>query len=61
MSSFYGSGAVTDANPRCWRCSRLLAELATRPWRIKCGRCKAVNQDGVKLEQETPAKDPASP
>jgi hypothetical protein len=40
----YGRGASTDEAPRCWRCSRLLAELVTRPWSIRCGRCKATNK-----------------
>lgn len=32
-----------DGEPRCWRCNRKLAEWVTRPWRIRCGRCKAEN------------------
>lgn len=35
---------TTDADVRCWKCSRLLIELAGRPWRVKCSRCKATNQ-----------------
>lgn len=38
--------AGQDVDARCWRCNRLLAELLTRPWRIKCSRCKAPNQSG---------------
>lgn len=34
---------VTDEKPECWRCHRVLAWEATRPWRIKCGRCNAEN------------------
>jgi hypothetical protein len=34
---------VTDANPTCWRCKRILAWRATRPWEIRCSRCKAEN------------------
>ena len=34
---------VTDIRPRCWRCNRVLAEKASRPWEIKCGKCKARN------------------
>jgi phage FluMu protein Com len=48
MTDAYGRGAVTDQAPRCWRCSRLLALFLTRPWKMRCPRCKAVNQDGVK-------------
>lgn len=40
----YGRGAVTDEAPRCWRCNRLLAVLVTRPWVIRCSRCKAENK-----------------
>lgn len=40
---------VTDRQPRCkgYRndrpCHRMLAELVTRPWVIKCSRCGYVN------------------
>lgn len=34
---------VTDRKPRCWRCDRVLAEVATRPWCIRCHKCKANN------------------
>ena len=34
---------VTDTKLQCWRCGRLLAEFVSRPWRIRCPRCKAVN------------------
>ena len=39
----YGEDAVKDDKPRCWRCSKLLAETLTRPWVIVCPRCKAKN------------------
>ncbi len=40
-----GEGArVTDKEPRCWRCNRVLAHLATRPWSIDCHRCHAQNK-----------------
>ncbi|MFZ5852309.1 MAG: hypothetical protein ACOYY2_13075 [Actinomycetota bacterium] len=42
----YGRSAIVDTKPRCWRCSRLLAESVTRPWEIRCTRCKATNQGG---------------
>ena len=35
---------TTDEEPRCWKCNRLLAETVTRPWQIRCRRCKAVNR-----------------
>lgn len=33
----------TDHNPACWRCGRILAGIVTRPWQIRCQRCKAEN------------------
>lgn len=35
---------VTDQDPRCWRCGRLLAVSLTRPWHVRCERCKADNR-----------------
>jgi phage FluMu protein Com len=40
----YGRGVVTDEAPRCWRCNRLLAVRVSRPWEIRCSRCKADNK-----------------
>lgn len=34
---------ITDYEPRCWKCSRLLGSYFTRPWCIRCRRCKASN------------------
>ena len=31
-----------DENPLCWSCGRKLADYATRPWRMRCSRCKAL-------------------
>ena len=42
----YGEGQLIDFKPRCWRCNKLLAEYATRPWRARCVRCKALSQAG---------------
>jgi phage FluMu protein Com len=39
--------AITDENIRCWRCNKLLASMATQPWRLVCPRCKALNQKGL--------------
>ena len=33
---------ITDNRPRCGQCNKLMAELLTRPWKIRCGRCKTV-------------------
>ena len=33
----------TRLKVRCANCGKLLAELVTAPWRIRCGRCKAQN------------------
>lgn len=35
------SRIAVDVKPRCHACSKLLAEAVTRPWTIRCGRCKA--------------------
>lgn len=43
----------TDVEPRCWRCRRMLARYLTRPWRVDCPKCKAVN------EYERPGLDPS--
>jgi len=43
----FARGSETDEEVRCYRCGRLLAELVSRPWRIRCSRCKATNQSGV--------------
>lgn len=46
MSDFFPSAKKpeTDTDIRCHRCNKLLIEMATRPWKIKCPRCKATNQ-----------------
>jgi len=46
LVSAYGEAPIGDVEPRCWRCNKLLIEYCTRPWRAKCSRCKAVNQQG---------------
>lgn len=35
------ASAIVDREPRCWRCRCLLAEVAQRPWLMKCRKCKA--------------------
>ncbi len=35
---------MTDNEPQCWRCSRVLAEYLSRPWSMKCKRCHAQNK-----------------
>jgi len=32
------AGPAVDREPRCWRCTKLLAEELTQPWRIRCTR-----------------------
>jgi hypothetical protein len=34
----------TRLNVRCAQCAKLLAQMVTSPWRIRCARCKADNQ-----------------
>ncbi len=50
-SNLYGEREVvpeasrgTRWNVRCGSCGKLLAEVVTAPWRIKCRHCKAVNE-----------------
>ncbi len=48
MGDFYGEDVAevdrpTRRNVRCANCGKLLAEMVTQPWRIKCARCKAEN------------------
>jgi len=40
----------TRTKVRCAGCGRLLAEMVTAPWRLKCPRCKAMNESAP-LEQ----------
>lgn len=47
-----------DNHVRCWRCSKYLAKLLTRPWELVCPRCKAINtshkvplDNGMAIEQ----------
>lgn len=54
----YGEADLIDFSPRCWRCEKLLAEYATRPWRCKCVRCKATNQAGDVPPGAPPANVP---
>lgn len=35
-------GDDTDFNIRCSGCNKLLIEFATRPWQVRCPRCKAI-------------------
>lgn len=46
---------IVDDRPRCTApgyrgrpCNRLLAEYAGRPWSIRCGKCGALNERGIR-------------
>jgi phage FluMu protein Com len=41
--TLHSTSTKTDIRPKCWRCERVLAELASRPWRFMCSKCKAIN------------------
>ncbi len=43
---------LVDVRPRCWRCDRKLGERLTRPWQVRCTRCKAPNGRGVTVSEE---------
>ena len=43
-----GPTPVTDHQPRCWKCGRVLGRYFSRPWSIRCRRCKATNQGALK-------------
>jgi len=34
----------TDHAVRCGGCNKMLAEMVSRPWRIRCPRCKETNE-----------------
>ena len=46
--SLYGrsneESVLADEEPRCTKCNKLLAVFVTRPWFIRCVRCKTDNQ-----------------
>jgi phage FluMu protein Com len=53
---------ASDLQPRCKQCGKLLAEKVTRPWVIRCGRCKTTNSGDdrtmpatIVLEADPPA------
>lgn len=39
---------TTDSGIRCGRCHKLLAEVASRPWRITCVRCGHTNTGALR-------------
>ena len=47
----YGVASQSVEELRCHRCNRLLAELVTPPYRLRCRGCKAVNQAGIRSER----------
>ncbi len=50
---------VTDMAPRCWRCGRTLAEWLSRPWSLRCQRCKAANRRGDPPAAASATAEPA--
>lgn len=49
---------VSDLAPRCGNCNKLLAEKVTRPWTIRCGRCKSVNHTPAPGNPQTVLLEP---
>jgi phage FluMu protein Com len=41
----------TRTNVRCANCGKLLAEMLTAPWSIRCSRCKADNHSAEDASQ----------
>lgn len=39
-------GPNTDFNVRCKKCAKLLAEFVSRPYQIRCARCKTIRGSG---------------
>jgi phage FluMu protein Com len=52
MGDAYGEGAAplvreTLFHVRCVGCAKLLAEMVSTPYRLRCPRCKRLNHVGV--------------
>ena len=52
MGDAYGEGAAplvreTLFHVRCEECDKLLAEMVSTPYRLRCPRCKLLNHAGV--------------
>ena len=52
MGDIYGEGAAplvreTLFRVRCVGCEKLLAEMVSTPYRLRCPRCKRLNHAGV--------------
>lgn len=48
---------LTRYRVRCGSCSKLLAELVTAPWQIRCPRCKAENRSADVANRLIPSPD----
>ena len=46
-----------DTEPRCKNCNKLLAEMTTRPWIIRCGRCGKRVVSQFEVGELVPAKE----
>lgn len=42
---------ATRMRVRCANCSKLLAELVTAPWLIRCTRCKEINRSAEEISE----------
>lgn len=41
------SSQITDYQPMCRKCGRVLGRYITRPWSVRCRRCKSNNTGGL--------------
>ena len=67
MGDVYGEGAAplvreTLFHVRCVGCDKLLAEMVSTPYRLRCSRCKYLNHAGVPGQvKQLPESQPSGP
>jgi phage FluMu protein Com len=44
---------AVDVNPRCWSCRKRIGIRFTRPWALRCPRCKEMNPKEVAHQEVT--------
>ena len=67
MGDVYGEGQrplvrETLFHVRCDGCEKLLAEMVSTPYRLRCSRCKRLNHAGVPGQvKQLPLSQPSGP